>query len=103
MVFNEFNILTESKGILVNGLEENAITRVVLPHSLQTLSQQNEGMAKRCIESDTYSFQTALDFTDGGRCVDKRNQAQKPTYQKIGPPRLRTAGNAQEAEAKRTA
>lgn len=73
MVFNEFNILTESKGILVNGLEENAITRVVLPHSLQTLTQQNEGMAKRCIESDTFSFQTALDFTDGGRCVDKRN------------------------------
>ena len=39
MVFNEFNILTESKGILVNSLEENAITRVVLPHSLQTLTQ----------------------------------------------------------------
>ena len=39
MMFNEFNILTESKGILANSLEENAITRVVLPHSLQTLTQ----------------------------------------------------------------
>lgn len=90
MVFNEFNILTESKGILANSLEENAITRVVLPHSLQTLAQQNEGMAKRCIESDQFSMQTILDFTDGGRSVDKRYQQQKPAYPKTGPPKLRS-------------
>ena len=54
-------------------------------------------MAKRCIESDQFSMQTILDFTDGGRSVDKRYQQQKPAYTKAGPPKPRS--QAQEAEA----
>lgn len=77
MMFEEFNTLTESKGILVNSLEESAVSRVVLPHSLQTLTQQNEAMAKRCMESGQFNSQTTLDFTDGGRSVDKRYQHMK--------------------------
>jgi len=50
--------------------------RVVLPHSLNSLSHQDAVSKKRFEETDAFCQATMLDFTDGGRNVDERKVMQ---------------------------
>ena len=51
--------------------------RVVLPHSLQPISDQDRVTRKRFEESDAYTAASIIDYTDGGRGND--NRAQMPS------------------------
>ena len=46
--------------------------RVVMPHSLHSLSQQDEVSRHLFEEGDAYCQATLIDYTDGGRNVDER-------------------------------
>ena len=52
LVFEEYDILTKKRGVFGASLEESTILRLILPHSLDNLSKQNESQAKRYIEHD---------------------------------------------------
>lgn len=48
--------------------------RTVLPHSLNTLSEQNASMEKRFQETDQFAKAASIDYTDDGRNADHRKQ-----------------------------
>jgi hypothetical protein len=72
LVFEEYDILTRKRGVFGASLEDSSILRLILPHSLDNISVQNDSMAKRYIETDKFCVSSSLDFTDGGRAIDKR-------------------------------
>jgi len=46
--------------------------RIVLPHSLHTVAEQDQSMKKRFEETDAFNQATTIDYTDGGRNADDR-------------------------------
>ena len=76
-VFEEYDILTKKRGVFGASLEESTILRLILPHSLDNLTKQNESQAKRYIEHDQFLASSSLDLTDGGRAIDKRFASQR--------------------------
>ena len=76
MIFKEYEALYQSGGWTGNPPESSFLMRVVLPHSTQSMSEQDRVMSKRCEEADAFCQATGIDYTDGGRNADDRKQLQ---------------------------
>jgi len=74
LIFKEFETLYASSWTGGPGPESSYLMRVVLPHSLHPLSHQDGVTRKRFDENEAYTLATFIDYTDGGRGVDQRQQ-----------------------------
>jgi hypothetical protein len=71
-LFAEYEIYLKGQGILATSFEHSQVLRTVLPPSLNSLTQQNDAMKRRHLDSENFCQSATLDYTDGGRADDKR-------------------------------